>query len=149
MHSIDDHKFTSEETSQFREALLKWYDVEKRSLPWRVSFNPEWTDDEKAQRAYEVWVSEIMLQQTQVSTVIPYYANWMNKWPTIHDLAKADIEDVKQVWAGLGYYSRASRLLEGAKSVVEKLNGRLPTTAESLVKEISGIGPYTGGIVIL
>ncbi|KAJ3376177.1 hypothetical protein GGF31_000244 [Allomyces arbusculus] len=99
------------------------------------------------QRAYEVWVSEIMCQQTQVATVIPYYHRWMAKWPTIFDLAKADLEEVNQVWAGLGYYSRAKRLHEAAKLVVTKFGGDLPRTAEALEKEVPGVGRYTAGAI--
>ncbi|KNE59139.1 A/G-specific adenine glycosylase [Allomyces macrogynus ATCC 38327] len=99
------------------------------------------------QRAYEVWVSEIMCQQTQVATVIPYYQRWMAKWPTIFDLAKTDLEEVNQVWAGLGYYSRAKRLHEAAKLVVTKFGGDLPRTAEALEKEVPGVGRYTAGAI--
>lgn len=83
-----------------------------------------------------------MLQQTQVATVIPYYNRWMEKFPTIYDLAKADIDAVNKLWKGLGYYSRASRLLAGAKKAVNKFNGRLPDDVKVLEKEIPGIGRY-------
>ena len=82
----------------------------------------------------QVWVSEIMLQQTQVSTVIGYWTRWMERFPTVADLAKADIEDVNEVWKGLGYYSRASRLHKGAQTVVSDFKGRLPETASELEK---------------
>ncbi|KAI8849781.1 DNA glycosylase [Chytridium lagenaria] len=103
--------------------------------------------EEEGQRAYEVWVSEIMLQQTQVATVIEYYKKWMLKWPTVFDLAKAELEDVNQVWSGLGYYSRAKRMLEAAKVIVKEYNGILPKDTKELEKRIPGIGPYTAGAV--
>ncbi|KAJ1505295.1 hypothetical protein HMI54_014130 [Coelomomyces lativittatus] len=103
--------------------------------------------DEQQQRGYEVWVSEIMLQQTQVATVIEYYKRWMKQFPTIQDLANADLEKVNQAWAGLGYYSRAKRLHEGAKYICTTLNHQMPTTAKALEKLIPGIGPYTSGAI--
>ncbi|KAF9911934.1 hypothetical protein BX616_010457 [Lobosporangium transversale] len=107
----------------------------------------EYEKQHPGQRAYEVWVSEIMCQQTQVATVIPYYNTWMEKWPTIHDLAAADLEDVNKVWTGLGYYSRASRLHSGAQKVVKEFNGVLPRDPVVLEKEIPGIGRYTAGAI--
>lgn len=83
-----------------------------------------------------------MLQQTQVATVIPYYTRWMEKFPTIQDLAVADIETVNSLWKGLGYYSRAARLLAGAQKVVTKFGGHLPADTRTLEKEVSGIGRY-------
>ncbi len=77
-------------------------------------------------RAYGVWVSEVMLQQTQVATVVGYYGRWMERWPDCHSLAQASLDDVNRVWSGLGYYSRARRLWEGARKVVEQLGGRMP-----------------------
>jgi len=88
-----------------------------------------------------------MLQQTQVATVVSYYNNWMSKWPTVFDLAKADIEEVNKVWAGLGYYARANRLLQSSKLIVEKFNGEFPKDAKSLEKEIPGVGKYTAGAI--
>ena len=128
-HSCSYHHFVTEESRQrIRDSLVAWYDVNHRKLPWRVDFHDPSVISGKAagQRAYEVWVSEIMCQQTQVATVIPYYNTWMSKWPTISDLAKADIEDVNKVWTGLGYYSRASRLHTGAQKVIQMFGGVLP-----------------------
>ncbi|XP_064605854.1 adenine DNA glycosylase-like [Liolophura sinensis] len=88
-----------------------------------------------------------MLQQTQVATVIDYYNRWMEKWPTLQELAKATLEDVNTMWSGLGYYSRGRRLLEGVKKVVEELNGKMPATAEDLVKALPGVGRYTAGAI--
>lgn len=91
---------------------------------------------------YRVWVSEVMLQQTQVSTVIPYFNKWMDLFPTLESLANSPLDIVLKVWEGLGYYSRARNLHKGAQQVMEKYQGRLPSDEKSLL-EISGIGPYT------
>jgi A/G-specific adenine glycosylase len=141
------------------DALLSWFQGihDDREMPWRKPFiNPvdfNGRDEELgkvlAKRAYEVWVSEIMLQQTRVSTVIPYFKNWIGKWPTVQDLAKADHDEVLAAWKGLGYYSRATRLHQGAQDVISKSEGRqcpIPSTARELL-EISGIGPYTAGAI--
>ncbi|BBM97573.1 A/G-specific adenine glycosylase [Marchantia polymorpha subsp. ruderalis] len=100
------------------------------------------TDD---QRAYEVWVSEMMLQQTRVATVIEYYNRWMKKWPTVHHLAQATQEEVNTLWAGLGYYRRARFLLEGAKQIVKESNG-FPRSLEEL-RDVPGIGSYTASAI--
>ncbi|KAL1923739.1 uncharacterized protein VTP21DRAFT_8719 [Calcarisporiella thermophila] len=146
-HPVSYHYFSAEERDAVRKNLLCWFDQEKREMPWRKPFDPEMTKEQFAQRAYEVWVSEIMLQQTQVATVIRYYNTWMEKWPTIHDLAKASLEEVNQIWAGLGYYSRAKRLLEGAQKVTAFFSGVLPPDAATLEKDIPGIGRYTAGAI--
>jgi A/G-specific adenine glycosylase len=99
-----------------------------------------------AKRAYEVWVSEIMLQQTRVSVVIPYFDKWITKWPTVEALAAASHDDVLAAWKGLGYYSRATRLHEAAQQIVNDMNGELPADVESLLK-IKGIGRYTAGAI--
>ncbi|XP_047579843.1 adenine DNA glycosylase isoform X3 [Lutra lutra] len=132
------------EVTVFREKLLSWYDREKRDLPWRRRAEGEVDLD---RRAYAVWVSEVMLQQTQVATVIDYYTRWMQKWPTLQDLASASLEEVNQLWAGLGYYSRARRLQEGARKVVEELEGHVPRTAETLQQLLPGVGRYTAGAI--
>ena len=134
-----------EEIVSIREKLLKWYHANKRSLPWRTiaSRTVEIDDDV---RGYSVWVSEIMLQQTQVSTVIEYYNNWMRKWPTIAKLSEATLEDVHKVWSGLGYYSRGQRLLDGARKVQE-LNGHMPRTAKELQEKLPGVGRYTAAAI--
>ncbi|KAI8602053.1 DNA glycosylase, partial [Dissophora ornata] len=150
-HSQSYHRFTTQETrKRVHDNLLAWYDVHHRKLPWRRDFhNPSPTKDENpGQRAYEVWVSEIMCQQTQVGTVIPYYNTWMTKWPTIADLAAADLEDVNKVWTGLGYYSRASRLHSGAQKVAKDFDGVLPSDPVVLEKEVPGIGRYTAGAIV-
>lgn len=117
-------------------SLKTWFMSEKRDLPWRVTNHP-----------YAVWISEVMLQQTQVAVVIPYFLNWMNRFPTIHDLAQASLDDVIKVWEGLGYYSRARHLHAAANYLVEHFNGELPNQEEEL-KKIKGLGPYTIGAIL-
>ncbi|KAG9195255.1 A/G-specific adenine glycosylase [Alternaria panax] len=140
------------------DALLSWFSrvADTRSMPWRKKWiDPEVYEDKEelgrvlSKRAYEVWVSEVMLQQTRVSTVIPYFNNWIAKWPTVQDLAEADHDDVLSVWKGLGYYSRATRLHEGAKAMIAKSAGAscaLPSGATEL-QGFPGIGRYTAGAV--
>ncbi|WP_068467691.1 A/G-specific adenine glycosylase [Candidatus Protochlamydia phocaeensis] len=116
--------------------LKAWFLAEKRELPWREQADP-----------YAVWISEVMLQQTQVAVVLPYFQRWMQRFPTIADLAAASIDEVIKVWEGLGYYSRARYLHEGAKYLVEHFNGQLPASEERL-KTIKGLGPYTIGAIL-
>ena len=116
-------------------ALLDWYAREKRDLPWRRARDP-----------YAVWVSEVMLQQTQVATVLPYYERWMQRFPDARALAAASEDEVLHAWQGLGYYSRARRLLDGARAVVERHGGRLPRSAGEL-RALPGIGPYSAGAI--
>ncbi|XP_025909411.1 adenine DNA glycosylase, partial [Nothoprocta perdicaria] len=132
------------EVGAVRSALLAWYDSCKRELPWRALAANEPDVD---RRAYAVWVSEVMLQQTQVATVIDYYNRWMQKWPTLQALAAASLEEVNELWAGLGYYSRGKRLQEAARKVVSELAGRMPRTAEELQKLLPGVGRYTAGAI--
>jgi A/G-specific adenine glycosylase len=120
-------------------ALLDWYDGERRELPWRYA------PGAKAD-AYRVWLSEIMLQQTTVKAVIPYYLRFLQRWPTVSALAKADLDDVLSAWAGLGYYSRARNLHACAKVVAETHRGRFPRK-ESQLLELPGIGPYTAAAI--
>ncbi|XP_063795488.1 adenine DNA glycosylase isoform X2 [Pseudophryne corroboree] len=138
------HSFSSLEADTLRTRLLSWYDQSKRDLPWRRLASTECDLD---RRAYSVWVSEVMLQQTQVASVIDYYNKWMKKWPTVHDLAAASLEEVNEKWSGLGYYSRGRRLHEGAQKVVEQMGGQMPRTAEDLQKLLPGVGRYTAGAV--
>lgn len=116
--------------------LMVWFQKNKRDLPWRKNVS-----------AYGVWISEVMLQQTQVATVIPFYLRWMKAFPTLEDLAKAPIDQVIKLWEGLGYYSRARNLHFGANYIVKYLNGKIPDTKEELLK-IKGIGPYTCGALL-
>ncbi|RXN34560.1 adenine DNA glycosylase-like protein [Labeo rohita] len=132
------------EISLFRSQLLQWYDQNKRELPWRTL---AMTEPDVNIRTYGVWVSEIMLQQTQVATVIDYYNRWMKRWPTVEKLAAATLEEVNQMWAGLGYYSRGRRLHEGAQKVVSELDGQMPKTTAGLLKQLPGVGRYTAGAI--
>ncbi|KAG9445794.1 hypothetical protein H6P81_011922 [Aristolochia fimbriata] len=146
-HQVADiEDFLGEETFKIRASLLKWYYDNQRVLPWRTNQCEEKKEsqEEREARAYAVWVSEVMLQQTQVVTVIDYYKRWMTKWPTVHHLAQASQEEVNELWAGLGYYRRARFLLEGAKSIVEE--GEFPKTASAL-RNVRGIGDYTAGAI--
>jgi A/G-specific adenine glycosylase len=115
--------------------LLTWWDAGHADLPWRRQPSP-----------YAVWVSEIMLQQTQVKTVIPYYERWMARFPTVRHLAAASLDEVLKLWEGLGYYSRARNLHAAAQTVVNELDGRIPTTAVGLM-QLKGIGRYTAGAI--
>ena len=138
------HGFSPEEAGEVYEALVKWYEGCRRDLPWRqLAGSGVLSDDE---RGYAVWVSEVMLQQTQVKTAIAYYRRWMDRWPTVQALASASLEEVNQAWSGLGYYRRARLLHAGAQHVTEQLGGRLPRTAAAL-KTLPGVGPYTAGAI--
>lgn len=119
----------------FTEALLDWYERNARDLPWRFEQSP-----------YRTWVSEIMLQQTQVETVIPYFERWMMIFPDVFVLAAADEQEVLSLWEGLGYYSRARNLHKAARIVAQDYHGQLPQTADEL-DELPGIGPYTAAAV--
>lgn len=141
-----------------RDALLTWFDgvSSARSMPWRKPWlDPSDLPDASAmrealeRRAYEVWISEIMLQQTRVAVVIGYWNAWMARWPTIHDLARAEPDEVLSAWRGLGYYSRATRIHEAAKLVVQdpKMKGLLPASATELEAKVPGVGRYTGGAI--
>lgn len=116
-----------------RRLLLDWYRVHRRDLPWRRTRDP-----------YAIWISEAMLQQTRVETVIPYYERFLRRFPSVESLARADSDEVLGTWAGLGYYSRARNLQRAASAVVERHGGRLPDSAEAL-RELPGIGRYTAG----
>ncbi|KAL5574366.1 hypothetical protein UlMin_023963 [Ulmus minor] len=130
--------FSQTQTKTIRTSLLEWYGLNRRDLPWRLG------EEDIEKRAYRVWVSEVMLQQTRVQTVIDYFDRWMRKWPTIHHLSMASLEEVNEMWAGLGYYRRARYLLEGAKTIVAE--GQFPKTVSSL-KKVPGIGDYTAGAI--
>lgn len=125
----------------FSRRLLKWYDRSRRDLPWRVSRGSRGRLD-----PYRVLVSETMLQQTQVATVIPYFLRFIERFPTLRDLAAAPEQEVLRLWQGLGYYSRARNLQRAAQQVVRDYRGVLPGTAEELLK-LPGIGRYTAGAV--
>ena len=123
----------------FRKNLLQWYKANKRQLPWRYN------QDEMAD-PYKVWMSEIMLQQTVVKTVIPYFNKFIDRWPTVHDLAASPQEDIIDAWAGLGYYSRARNLHKCAQQIVQDHNGVFPKEEKELLK-LAGIGAYTAAAI--
>lgn len=116
--------------------LLDWYNQNKRDLPWRQNKDP-----------YRIWVSEIMLQQTRVDTVIPYYERFLNRFPTIESLAEANDDAVIKEWEGLGYYSRARNLHSAVKEVVAEYGGKVPDQVEQISK-LKGVGPYTTGAIL-
>ena len=120
-------------------ALFSWYDQHGRDLPWRRRW-PELAP------AYHVWLSEIMLQQTVVTTVIPYFLDFIRRWPRIEDLACAPLDDVLAAWAGLGYYARARNLHKAAKFVADEWGGEFPQTSDEL-RTLAGVGPYTAGAI--
>ena len=119
----------------FRKKLLAWYDENKRDLPWRRSKNP-----------YHIWVSEIMLQQTRVDTVIPYYERFLEWFPTVESLAIAPEERLLKAWEGLGYYSRVRNMQTAAQQIMNEFNGEFPSTYEG-ISSLKGIGPYTAGAI--
>ncbi|KAK0611373.1 DNA glycosylase [Immersiella caudata] len=136
---------------QSRSALLSWFTKvhSSRLMPWRKPFLSPLTTPRPllAKRAYEVWISEIMLQQTRVATVISYWNRWMEKWPTMEDLASAKEDEVLSLWQGLGYYSRAKRVHEAAQVVVNEMGGLLPAEVGELVEKVPGVGRYTAGAI--
>lgn len=123
----------------FQEDLLAWYDVHARTLPWRSP------PDQRAD-PYAVWLSEIMLQQTTVATVGPYFRHFLERWPTVEALATAPLDDILAAWAGLGYYSRARNLHSCAQAVCANFGGRFPGTEAELLT-LPGIGPYTAAAI--
>ncbi|HYV45687.1 MAG TPA: A/G-specific adenine glycosylase [Myxococcaceae bacterium] len=127
--------FTADHTASLRAALLAWFDRHKRDLPWRRTRDP-----------YAIWVSEVMLQQTQVSRVEGYWTRFLQRFPTARALAEAPLDDVLAAWSGLGYYSRARNLHRAARQIVEAHGGQLPRTSEQL-RGLSGFGRYTAGAV--
>ena len=118
-----------------RRALLAWYDEHRRDLPWRRTRDP-----------YAIWISEAMLQQTRVETVIPYYERFLARFPNVETLATAEQDDVLGLWAGLGYYSRARNLHRAAQKVAREHGGVLPDDAAGL-RKLPGVGRYTAGAV--
>lgn len=127
--------WSEKKITDFRSHFLSWYDLEKRTLPWRENNDP-----------YRIWVSEIMLQQTRVDTVIPYYLNFMKLFPTIADLAAAEEDTLLKAWEGLGYYSRVRNLQKAAIQIMNEFSGEMPTNPEDIAT-LKGIGPYTTGAI--
>ncbi|RMF05515.1 MAG: A/G-specific adenine glycosylase, partial [Chloroflexi bacterium] len=129
MHNLAEHN------PAIRAELLRWYRRNGRALPWRDETDP-----------YRIWVSEVMLQQTQVATVVPYYHRFLARFPTVEALAAASQEQVLKLWEGLGYYARARNLHRAAREIVEKWSGRLPQSGAQL-RTLPGFGEYTAAAV--
>ncbi|HEX7371231.1 MAG TPA: A/G-specific adenine glycosylase, partial [Thermodesulfobacteriota bacterium] len=123
------------EKPAFQRAILRWYETHQRNLPWRRNADP-----------YRILVSEFMLQQTRVETVIPYYQRFLALFPTLKDLARAPLQKVLKAWAGLGYYARARNLHRAGKTICREMGGKIPGTKEELLR-LPGFGPYTAGAV--
>ncbi|MDT2756803.1 A/G-specific adenine glycosylase [Enterococcus asini] len=128
-------RLSSKEIKNLQEDFLNWYDQNRRNLPWRENHDP-----------YRIWISEIMLQQTRVVTVIDYFYRFMAAFPDIATLAVAPEEQLLKIWEGLGYYSRARNIQAAAKEMVEKFNGQMPRTLPEIAS-LKGIGPYTAGAI--
>lgn len=125
---------------EVRAALLAWYDENRRDLPWRFE-NGEPADP------YRVWLSEVMLQQTRVDTVVSYYHRWLERFPTLRAVAEAPLDDVLKAWEGLGYYSRARNFHRAVREVYERYGGSLPPDPEAF-RSLPGVGRYTAGAVM-
>lgn len=128
-------QLSTNEVAQLQKNFLDWYFMHARNLPWRENTDP-----------YRIWISEIMLQQTRVDTVIDYFHRFMQTFPTIKDLANADDEKLLKVWEGLGYYSRARNLKVAANQIMDEYDGKFPQTPTEISK-LKGIGPYTTGAI--
>ena len=127
--------FVAMATSNFSKKLLRWHETYNRNMPWKDRSD-----------AYAIWLSEIILQQTRVEQGLPYYLRFLDTFPTIHDLAKADEQTVLKLWEGLGYYSRARNLHFTAKHISEQLDGHFPNTYNGLLT-LKGVGPYTAAAI--
>jgi A/G-specific adenine glycosylase len=123
-------------TRKIQTKLLRWFEKNARDLPWRKTRDP-----------YAIWISEIMLQQTQVATVIPYYQRFLKSFPTVHHLAKSDLPKVLKIWEGLGYYSRARNLHRASKIILNRFKGKIPDHLTDLLG-LPGIGKYTAGAIL-
>ncbi|HKQ50541.1 MAG TPA: A/G-specific adenine glycosylase [Phycisphaerae bacterium] len=128
-------EFSQVNIRHIRRRLLAWYDRHKRDLPWRGTRDP-----------YAIWLSEIMLQQTQVATALPYYERFLKRFPTVRSLAAAKLDEVLRMWAGLGYYARARNMHRAAKKVVAEFGGRFPSSVEEL-RSLPGIGRYSAAAI--
>ena len=126
----------SADTSSFQRKLLLWYKRNHRKLPWRKNRDP-----------YQIWVSEVMLQQTTVQAVLPYYSEWIKTFPDIQSLSKAPLQKILKAWQGLGYYQRAKNLHKASKIIADKFNGHLPQDYKELNK-LPGFGPYITSAVL-
>ncbi|XWN34834.1 MAG: A/G-specific adenine glycosylase [Roseivirga sp.] len=123
------------EKALFAPWLISWYQTNKRDLPWRATHDP-----------YKIWLSEIILQQTRVAQGLPYYQRFIEKYPSVQDLARAEEEEVLRLWQGLGYYSRARNLHACARMIVSQLDGKFPNTYQKLLR-LKGVGTYTAGAI--
>ncbi|MFB6351172.1 MAG: A/G-specific adenine glycosylase [Bradymonadaceae bacterium] len=132
---MPDFEFTDREVEQLRQKLGDWYARHRRELPWRGIDDP-----------YKTWIAEIMLQQTQVATVVDYYENWLERFPDVDAVADSEVDEVLEAWEGLGYYRRARYIHRSARTIVEDYGGDLPEEADEL-EELPGIGPYTAGAI--
>jgi len=124
------------ELQEFRKALLGWFQEFQRDLPWRKNRDP-----------YRIWISEIMLQQTRVAVVVPYYEQFLSRFPDVQSLASAPQQEVLRLWSGLGYYSRARNLEKAAQQIVAKHSGKFPRQREELLS-LAGIGEYTASAIL-
>jgi A/G-specific adenine glycosylase len=124
-----------DDLTALHEAILTWFEEHKTEPPWRGVDAP-----------YMIWLAEIMLQQTQIATVVPYYERFIDRFPTVEALADAPLDDILKLWEGLGYYSRARNMHRAAKMIVDEFSGELPRTVEGL-RKLPGVGPYTAGAV--
>lgn len=131
------HDFSRMKPAQFQQKIIDWYDQHgRKTLPWQQNKTP-----------YRVWISEVMLQQTQVATVIPYFERFMQRFPTVESLANAPEDDVLHLWTGLGYYSRARNLHRSAKQIVNEFDSLFPATLDSL-QMLAGVGRSTAGAIL-
>ncbi|HEU5139204.1 MAG TPA: A/G-specific adenine glycosylase [Bacillales bacterium] len=130
------YAWTHLDKEKFQNNLIRWFESEHRDLPWRKDRDP-----------YKIWVSEVMLQQTRVDTVIPYFERFINRFPTVKALAEADEETVLKTWEGLGYYSRARNLQQGVREVHDKYGAKVPDNKRD-ISRLKGVGPYTAGAIL-
>ncbi len=129
------HRRARTEATNCARSLIAWFEQNARDLPWRRTRDP-----------YAIWVSEIMLQQTQVKTVIPYFERWMARLPSIRSLADAESETIHKLWEGLGYYTRVRNMQTTARQIVQEHGGVFPSKFEDVLG-LAGIGPYTAGAI--
>lgn len=132
---VENRVFSATEKQKFQTQLLEWFHAEKRPLPWRLTYNP-----------YHVWLSEVMLQQTQMERGVGYFLKWIERFPSIKDIAEAEEQEILKMWEGLGYYARARNLHKAAKEICEQYNGEIPCDHKALLS-LPGIGPYTAAAI--
>lgn len=130
------HQFSQNDAKKITDALLRWFSLHKRPLPWRLRYSP-----------YEVWISEVMLQQTQMERGVAYFQRWMKRFPDIRSVADASEEEILRYWEGLGYYRRARFLHQAAKTMVDRHGGQVPSTREEL-SALPGLGDYTVAAIL-